>query len=345
MPESLSVDTKLSSGRAFTAARLPASARVVAWQPRIVDAIERSPAGGPADAPPERTTRWEIGDLIFTCAVGATARVRSRRPLPPAFPGHWCLTLVRKRRPAGAPGDWPPSLSFGPLAPVLEEYGPRDEVLTLILPRASLPHLERVSGAVLDFDIPAAMRTLLAGYLVGLARHLPAMTGDEVRALAGPTATLVAACVVPSSQPVEAAPTLLATTLIERATDVVRQNMASPDFGPDQLCQLLAMSRSKLYRHFRPFGGVGAFIQQERLRDALVRLADQNAARAVHRIAEDVGFDDHSTFSRAFRRAFGFRPTEARERVLAEPSLLTKLSRHRAGCDDFRAAGDGPGRD
>jgi transcriptional regulator GlxA family with amidase domain len=38
---------------------------------------------------------------------------------------------------------------------------------------------------------------------------------------------------------------------------------------------------------------------------------------SVHQIAEAVGFHDHSTFSRAFRREFGFSPSVARERALA----------------------------
>lgn len=135
--------------------------------------------------------------------------------------------------------------------------------------------------------------------------------------MAEPTAALVAARVAPTSARIEAVAIPLSSLLIERATQVVRQNMAFPDFGPGQLCRMLAMSRSKLYRHFEKFGGVASFIQRERLGEAFARLGDRGAIHSIHQIAASVGFHDHSTFSRAFRREFGFSPSEARERALA----------------------------
>jgi AraC-like DNA-binding protein len=105
--------------------------------------------------------------------------------------------------------------------------------------------------------------------------------------------------------------------MLERARQVVRQNIALPGFGPTQLCRLLAVSRSKLYRLFEPSGGVAAFIQRERLQLAMTRLSDQTEMRSVNVIAAEVGFADHSTFSRAFRREFGLSPSEAREMALA----------------------------
>jgi AraC-like DNA-binding protein len=95
--------------------------------------------------------------------------------------------------------------------------------------------------------------------------------------------------------------------------------MASPDFGPEQLARLMAMSRSKLYRLFESTGGVAHFINRERLHEAHRRLTHRDAP-PIHVIGNEVGFADHSTFSRAFRREFGYSPTEARERSLARVS-------------------------
>ena len=78
----------------------------------------------------------------------------------------------------------------------------------------------------------------------------------------------------------------------------------------------MAMSRSKLYRLFESSGGVAHFINRERLREAHYRLSSYRFARSIHAIGNEVGFADHSTFSRAFRREFGYSPTEARERGL-----------------------------
>ena len=77
------------------------------------------------------------------------------------------------------------------------------------------------------------------------------------------------------------------------------------------------MSRSKLYRLFENNGGVAHFINRERLREAHRRLNSDRETLSIHAIGNEVGFVDHSTFSRAFRREFGCSPTEARERALA----------------------------
>ncbi|MGO4388635.1 helix-turn-helix transcriptional regulator [Microvirga sp. 2YAF29] len=104
--------------------------------------------------------------------------------------------------------------------------------------------------------------------------------------------------------------------------------MASPDFDSEQLCRLLAVSRSKLYRILECSGGVARFINRERLRDAHRRLGDPVKIQSIHSIAQDVGFEDHSTFSRAFRREFGYSPSEAREKAMAKFSQVDHCHSH-----------------
>jgi AraC-like DNA-binding protein len=128
---------------------------------------------------------------------------------------------------------------------------------------------------------------------------------------------LVSGCVAPRRERDPEADSPLSSLLIERARHVVRQNMASPDFGPGQLVRLLAVSRSKLYRSLETSGGVAAFIQRERLHQARRFLSDPSDTRSVNVIAAEVGFLDHSTFSRAFRREFDLSPSESREMALA----------------------------
>ena len=110
--------------------------------------------------------------------------------------------------------------------------------------------------------------------------------------------------------------------------------MNSPDFGPDALRQLVAMSRSKLYRIFEGTGGVARFIQDERLSAARQRLADIGDRTSIRTLASEVGFLEHSTFSRAFKLRYGSSPTEFREMVSAPHPLETRDDRH--GADRVR---------
>ncbi len=168
-----------------------------------------------------------------------------------------------------------------------------------------------------NVEIPGPFASLLADFLASLARRLPTMGQFERSVLADPLRDLVAACLAPRAERMEAAEAPLMAVMIERARHVVRQNMASPEFGPDRLCRLLAVSRSKLYRIFETSGGVASFIQRERLQEAHRILSDAGEMCSINVVANAVGYIDHSTFSRAFRREFGLSPSETREMALA----------------------------
>ena len=233
--------------------------------------------------------------------------------MPRSHLDHWCLVMVR------AANDAPSATqtSFRSLVLPYEGRGRDPEVITLMLPRGlSRQDTESLDRAH-DVPIPRETAGLLADVLVSLAGRLSRMTRDEADGLADSVRDLVIACTSAKSRKRETADAPLVSAIIERARHVVRQNMASPDFGPQQLCRLMAVSRSKLYRMFEVSGGVAAFIQRERLQAALVILSDAHEMRSINVVASDVGFPDHSTFSRAFRRTFGFSPSEAREMALS----------------------------
>ena len=74
----------------------------------------------------------------------------------------------------------------------------------------------------------------------------------------------------------------------------------------------LGISRSRLYRLFEPYGGVVHYIQHRRLLDAHAVLADPDDHRRILDIAEEHGFTDGAEFSRAFKREFGYSPSDVR---------------------------------
>jgi AraC-like DNA-binding protein len=89
----------------------------------------------------------------------------------------------------------------------------------------------------------------------------------------------------------------------------IRRNLEG-SLSPIDLCAALRVSRSHLYRLFREEGSVAGVIRSEQLAAAREVLAEPSDARRIHRVAADFGFGSAEEFSRAFRRAFGCRPSE-----------------------------------
>jgi AraC-like DNA-binding protein len=308
----------------FSTAELPAPEQFEAWRSLLSSTIDLLPTPETAESFAAEFSSWTFGNIILTRTLYSNAPARHWRHRPRSFLDHWCVVLARSRsrqsNELSAATSRPDSLSFRSLALPFEGQAEDTEVLTLFLPRDFCrDELEDFEQAH-DLDINPQLGALLAGYMDNLARQLPHLSAAHAQGLAAATRSLVAACIAPRVERSEAADASLASLLIDRARLVVRQNMASPEFGPEQLARLMAMSRSKLYRLFESTGGVAHFINRERLREAHRRLSSHRDAPSIHIIGNEVGFVDHSTFSRAFRREFGHSPSEARERS------LTKLS-------------------
>jgi AraC-like DNA-binding protein len=198
------------------------------------------------------------------------------------------------------------------LGKAFEGYLTNSEMLQLFVPRDFL----RGAAHILESEEFSArndtMMPLLAEYLIGLTHCLPCLGLEDLPRVVAATRSMILACVAPSADHLHEAEDTVANVLLERACRFVRANIASRDLGVNALQRELGVSRSRLYRLFEPHGGVLHYIQHRRLLEAHAALADPNETRRICDIAEERGFTDASEFSRAFRREFGYSPSEAR---------------------------------
>lgn len=324
--------------RHFSTGELPVQDQFGAWRSMLSDTIDLLPtseSSGPFEAD---FSSWTFGDIVLTRTFYTNAPERHWLHRPKSFLDHWCVVLAHERGRGSAYPDLrsPAHLSFRSLAMPFEGKARDTEVLTLFLPRDfcrdEREDFERAHGLEINPELGA----ILAGHMESLAQHLPHISAEHAQGLAVATRSLVAACITSSRPHGDAERMSLSDLLIGRIRIAVRQNMASPEFNPDQLARLMAMSRSKLYRLFEQTGGVAHFINRERLQEAHRRLAAPRDALPIHIIGNEVGFTDHSTFSRAFRREFGYSPSEVRERSIARHSAapFDVLAGDKAADDD-----------
>lgn len=105
-----------------------------------------------------------------------------------------------------------------------------------------------------------------------------------------------------------------------RLRRLIEAELGNPKLTPALIAGRLGLSRSTLYRLFAP-NGIVAYIRDRRLMAAMRMLVRDDAPRPLRiaQVAYAVGFSDERTFRRAFKRRFGFIPSDAPQRADAPP--------------------------
>nr|MCR4853042.1 helix-turn-helix domain-containing protein [Prevotella sp.] len=108
---------------------------------------------------------------------------------------------------------------------------------------------------------------------------------------------------------------------MDRVMSIMEQNYKNSEFGVQQMCEAMGMSRSLLSRRLNVETGLPAsqFIRNYRLNIAHELLLRKNQSRNVADIAFSVGFNDPKYFTRCFSRQYGVAPSS-----MMEPSRTEK---------------------
>ncbi|WP_245508393.1 AraC family transcriptional regulator [Rhizobium sp. BK418] len=186
------------------------------------------------------------------------------------------------------------------------------ELLMLFVPRDFCPHVTQALSAAEFTTLEGGMARLFHDYMIGLANELPFIQQADLPALVEATRAMMLACASPSAGNIHMAGHPIAITLLERAKKIIQLRLFDPTLGVQTLKRELGVSRSRLYRMFEAFGGVRHYIQHRRLLEAHVALANPRDQRRILDLAEQHCFNDSTEFSRAFKREFGYSPTEVR---------------------------------
>jgi AraC-like DNA-binding protein len=194
------------------------------------------------------------------------------------------------------------------------------DALTLILPRDDFRPVAASLDSACNTILSGNLAGLLADHLDSLETRLVGMSPEELVEAGRATAGVIAACVRPSGDQSHEANAAIEALLFERAQSYIQLNLSNHDLTPDQLAQVLGVSRSNLYRAFERVGGIFRYIQHCRLAAARAALSAGDR-RQIKDIAYRHGFRTASGFAKAFRREFGYSPGEARESSRDEPGI------------------------
>ncbi len=255
-----------------------------------------------------------IADLILSRGHIAGCHDLYWRHHPALLLDRWCVIVTRWGQPVySLHNQSAAAVSAGPF----DCYKRNADTIVLRLPRDLFTKSATCFQTPEEIHVDQNFATLLACFVFALADAFASPREFAADGLAATARAVVQACVNDRSLTRYEPPSVLDGAWLNKTKSIVKLNMSCADFGPAELAVLLGMSRSKLYRIFANFGGVQRFITRERLLEARRRL-EQHDAGSVKIVVTDVGFVDHSTFSRAFRREFGYCPREIRERMRSE---------------------------
>ena len=105
----------------------------------------------------------------------------------------------------------------------------------------------------------------------------------------------------------------LDATLLMEIKKFIRHNLSNPTLSVDSLCAHFSLSRASLYRITEPLGGISHFIKIQRLKRAFMDIQDPKLNHlTITQITYNLGFNDTGTFTRVFKKHFGFLPKDLR---------------------------------
>ncbi|HEU4787902.1 MAG TPA: helix-turn-helix domain-containing protein [Gemmatimonadaceae bacterium] len=193
------------------------------------------------------------------------------------------------------------------------------------LPDADGRTAQRIGGQ-------AALSSAMAGYVASVARQ--AANLGQAESIIAQHAIEILAFTLGGASPWD----LASRSLLSRIRAYIEENLSDPALTPATIARHYRISRRHLYRLFDVDGdSVAGFIRRRRLLRCKAVLADDRHTRlGISEIAFAWGFNDATTFGRAFRAAFGMTPREYRRSATAQnANAAISLNRNNRALPDW----------
>ncbi len=181
------------------------------------------------------------------------------------------------------------------------------ENIALIVGRNHLadrvPGLAHMNGLVLPTE--GAMAMLLRDHMRSSMKVLTRASKLEAERLSDVTLEVVVAALLSTDHPDILASETMSGALMWAIQACIGRNLHRAGLSPDFIARSVGVSRAKLYRACKPQGTPMELVQVRRLsRAAEIIKADPD--KRITDVAAMVGYDNLETFSRAFKRTYGY---------------------------------------
>jgi AraC-like DNA-binding protein len=306
----------------FSTSGLRGQDRLDAWrsfyQP-VLDVVTNQPAGG-FDA---KTHLWTLGSFALSRTTSPSVQVtRTKAHLKHDPVDHWvisyCAHGAHTTLTAGISAEVPARVPFlWSLGQEFTHQRTYTERIQLLLPRDRFGDIASALDGALGSALNTPLGLLLGDYMAVLKRHLQGLTEADLPPAKGCSSGSGRCCGRPDGRagrdcqkPNRSWPHGASTA--SRAAASADADAETEDFVPARWhvpLQSLSSVGGK--------GGIAQYIQQQRLLEAHALLGNVANKQSITALADDFCFADVSSFSRAFRREFGYSPSDARRAVIS----------------------------
>ncbi len=300
----------------FEAPTDPAALRET-WIAALAPIFQATLSGGPTLSGRIALESYHLGELIVG-EVFAPAQILERTPRMVAQQGLDLLLLQfyhsgtsRVEVPWGETDVGPNRCIVFDLAQPVTVVAEPVHATNILLPRAlvagTVPQIDALHGHAFDYATDRVGR-LFFTCVRELVDGAEALEVHQLPHVSRAVAILGSACL--RGQSVERQPGEVQLSIAIR--QYIERELGSAALDAETLCAQFGLSRATLYRQFTSEGGVQRFIRERRLLRAMKMLTRTGSAGRprISAVAYAIGFSDEKTFSRAFKRRFGFLPRE-----------------------------------
>jgi AraC-like DNA-binding protein len=301
--------------------------QLLAWRERVGHIIDVPPSLAELEQPFNASIeRYALGELVFTdCRSDAMPLERSLARISTDNVRDFVFHVFLEGGVESVAGFYPRRSGAQPTARILaldmnQPLRMRRgacRVLTLFVPgevlAANLPDAEAIHGRVIDNATP--LTQLLVEHVTALNRQLPNLSASEASSALQTGAQLLIGAFGKQARLSGDARAAVRAAVFGQVRRHIEANLHEPSLTPENLLNMLPLSRPSVYRLFEHEGGLVAYMRNRRLRaaaDELLRFPQL----AVADICYGLGFNSASDFSRAFRRAYDMAPQELRAQAL-----------------------------
>lgn len=207
--------------------------------------------------------------------------------------------------------------SFSPVTLTERPDAPCDN-LAFIIPTSSFAHSQDIDHKFSNILVPSEkLSGPLAGCLTMLAQSLCTAPIEEIAALFQACVALLPVAI--GAPDCVQHPSVPKNYLLSRILDYIGQNLSDPELSPPRVADQFGISVRYLHKLFVQFGTTfSAHVTAERLKRIKWDLEVSSGRRpSISALAYRWGFNDLSTFHRAFKKQFGCTPSNSHARDLA----------------------------